>query len=291
MVSMIINGLQLEDQSRILKADWQVSDTMNFSNIVLESLEDEMNLQGILFRDDLDPNIKYYGRVRLFIDGEGWSRYLNLDVVSVNLKGYMNQDEDLPSKIATPILETSSKYADKHDSCLFDINAKGFDIVGNGLHAYTNFLIIDINTNDVVWKKLGVEEQKDSINVNDILLEDNKVYKVCACFVSSTNDFSQLASKTIRVGGSNIDLITPVEDIQPNQENIIKVTDLTNEVNDNVFHYQLIVGEADTLRVVYEATGVNIHTLPNGTIQEGKIYILKVSNSTGSTKHNIITTF
>ncbi len=291
MVSMIINGLQLDDQSRILKADWQVSDTMNFSNIVLESLDDEMNLQGILFRDDLDPNVKYYGRVRILVKDEGWTSYSNLDVVSVNLKGYMNQDEDLPSKISTPIIETSSKYVESHDGCLFDITLKGFDNVGTGIHSYSNYMIVDIVTGNVVWKKLGVEVEKETISVDDIMLEDNKAYRLCACFVSSTNDFSQLASKTIVVGGSAIELITAPENILPNQENIIKVADLTNEVNDNVFKYQVIVGEEDKLRPIYEETGVNIHTLPLGTIQEGKIYILRVSNSTGSTKDTIITTF
>ncbi len=288
MVSLVIESLQLDNTDDILCTSWEVSDTMNFSNVLLESIEDDKNKLGILFKDDLDPNVKYYGRCRVLLT-TGWTHWSNLDVVTVNLKGYMQQDEDLPSKLSTPILSTSTIDSEYHDGCLFTISAKGFSMVGTGRHTATNYFIVDVVTDEIVWSKLGIELEKEDIEVNDVILEDNRVYRIMANFIASTHDTSQIASKTIRIGGSGIELLTPPDTILPNQNNQIVISDPDSV--DNVFTYEIILGSSEKLIKVYSTVDDDTHTLPSDILEENNIYILRIKNSQDIYKNIIITTF
>jgi len=288
MVSLLIESLQLDNTDDIISTSWQVSDTMNFSNIVLESIEDDVNKLGILFKEDLDPNVKYYGRCRVLLT-TGWTHWSNLDVVTVNLKGYMHQDEDLPSKIATPILSTSSVDMEYHDACLFTVSANGFSIVGTGRHIATNYFLVDALTDEIVWCKLGAELERNEIEVNNVILEENRVYRIMANFIASTHDSSQIATLTIRVGGSGIEVLTPPDTILPDQDNTIIVSDPSN--TENVYTYEVILGSSDKLIPVYESIGTEMHVIPNGIFEPNQIYILRIKNHLNIFKNVIITTF
>lgn len=288
MVSCVIKGYEIQDVDKILMADFEISDTRNFSNIVLSSYNDEVNKMGILFKDDLDPNKTYYGRCRVLLKDEGWVNYNNLDEVRVNLHGYMNQNEDLPSKISIPLLSTDS-VNEYHANTLFTIKSDGYSVVGTARHTYTNYWITDLDTKEIVWSKMGRELEKKSTVLNDILLQDNKVYNINACFMSSTGDSSQVASMTIRVGGSGIELLTPPDTILPNRENFIKVKDMESASLE--FTYEIILAGQKRLTSVYIEDGLENFTLPNGILEYGNIYILRIkSKKTGLIKDTILST-
>lgn len=285
---MIIKNPQGVVPEDIISSTWEISDKMNFSNIVLKSVEDKVNKLGILFREDLDPNVKWYGRCRVLLR-TGWTTYGNLDVVPVNLQGYMQQNEDMPSRVSTPIIKTSATDYGKHDSCLFTINLSGYGVMGTARLIASNYAIVDISTNEVVWCKLGMEIEKEAILVEDIILEDNKVYRIMANFISSSNDHSQVATKTIVIGNPDLQILTPVDLLRPEEDNLLIVSDPS--VDTMEYTYEIVLGLESKLVSVYKEKGSEKHLLPANTLKPGNIYILRIANSLNIFHNEIITTF
>ncbi len=205
VILFLANQLQLKDDATHISTMFQLSDTMNFSNILAES-DSTVNKHAVLFDIDLDPSVKYYARAQALLT-TGWTKHANLDVVEVKLSGltgYMTSV--LPSKISTPILFTDSPQ-NGHALTNFTIEAKGFNRVGTSKHNKTIYFITD-SIGRLMWYRI-TEMELNTIKVSDILLEEDAIYKVHAIFGSSSNDHSQVASMTIVTGGNkNLHLLS-----------------------------------------------------------------------------------
>ena len=200
--------LDLSKGVKHLQTSWQISDKQDFSNILVESLNDSVNLTSIVFPDlSVDVNTQLYGRARILTDIGGWSAFNNLDIVTTD------SDEDiftLPCKISVPRLYTS-KYGSKatrqteddltftnHPLTLFYIsNDESYTVIGDAIHNASSWWIEDLDGN-VVWKSL-----KDSINLNiilvdDIILERDSIYVIKHIMHTNTNDSSDIVSYRIR---------------------------------------------------------------------------------------------
>ncbi len=211
------NQLQLKDDATHISTRFELSDTMNFSNII-DFSESTINRHAVLFNRELDPSKKYYARARALLS-TGWTKFANLDVVEIRLSGlsgYMNSV--LPSKISTPILTTDSIQSN-HSISNFTIEANGFNRIGTSVHNKTIYFITDIN-NNLLWYRV-TELELNKIEVNDLILDENKMYKVHAIFGSSSNDHSQVASLSIVTGGNeNLYLLSNSSVIRGNDYNI-----------------------------------------------------------------------
>lgn len=198
VVLFLSNLLQLKDSATHLKTKFELSDTMNFSNIIASSISDK-NLHAVLFDVELDPTKKYYGRAQALLT-TGWTRHANLDVVSVTLSGLTSYKNNIiPSKISIPLLRTD-KDQSFHDVTNFKIEATGFNRVGTASHNRTIYFISDTD-NNIIWYRVS-ETSLNSVTVDDIILQENKQYKINALFGSSSNDFSQVATMSICTGGN-----------------------------------------------------------------------------------------
>lgn len=199
------NQLQLKDDATHILTRFELSDTMNFSNILNYS-ESSTNRHAVLFDNVLDPSVKYYARARALLS-TGWTKHANLDIVDVilsGLSGYKNAV--LPTKISTPILTTNSIQGN-HSISNFIIEAKGFSRIGTATHNKTIYIISDIN-NNLLWYRVS-ETELNKIEVNDLILEENKMYKIQAIFGSSSYDHSQIATMSIVTGGNeNLHLLS-----------------------------------------------------------------------------------
>ena len=108
MVLLRVESLELDPNVKVIAMDWQLSDTINFKNILAESIGDTVNINSILFNMVLEPGVKYYARARALLEGRGYTIWGNLDVFKVKTYNDFENTTDLPTPVATPIVSTSS---------------------------------------------------------------------------------------------------------------------------------------------------------------------------------------
>lgn len=105
MVLIDTVSFKVDSSVEHLATDWEVSDTKDFSNILLSSYQDYKNKTGIIFSDNLSTNKKYYARARGLLS-TGYTRWGNIDVFSVINDTDLQPQDILPSRVSVPILST-----------------------------------------------------------------------------------------------------------------------------------------------------------------------------------------
>lgn len=288
MASIVVlrtESLTLEDQKHHIATDWQVSDTPNFQNIVLESREDRNSLTIKVFIDNnelvkLNPNTKYYGRSRALLS-TGYTKWSNHHVLKVIDTVDLSDSNEMPTRVSIPNITTVQGETvcdvNSHDSTMFDILVTGFEVIGTATHLSTSCFIEDIYGN-VVWYNLNNTLNKERFKIDNIILKSGHVYRIYAMFHTTTNDSSQLACKTIKINsGEGIEVLTELDRIYPDKELVIemlrlsKVTTYTWEILD------MYTGTA--ISVFNKDTSVPKVTVPKFTLRPASNFLLRVKNN------------
>lgn len=174
--------------------DWQISTTVDFSNIIARSDEDPINLTTIFFNIELELGKDYYGRARMRLN-TGWTEWSNVKVFTPKDVDESNLIMDIPSVITAPTLKTKFDL-NSHPSTMFKIEAiNGFNTLGNAKHESTSWIIED-STGKPVWTSLDDRENLLSLDV-DIDLPLHNVYHIHASFKGSNGDASQFGTVTL----------------------------------------------------------------------------------------------
>lgn len=281
VVLFLENQLQLKDDATHLRTKFELSDTMNFSKIIKVS-DSAINKHAVLFDVDLDPNVKYYARAQALLS-TGWTKHANLDIVEVRLSGLTGyKNSILPSKISTPILSTNSKQ-DEHSISNFTIYAKGYNRVGTAKLNKIIYMITDENSK-LLWYRI-CETELDSIEVNDLILEENKLYKVHAMFGSSSNDHSQVASMSIVTGGNkNLFLLSDTTVTRGSNLTLkfMRVTGLT-KIWYELYEYSDNITSLVKIGAIVGDTGII-----NTSHLDKSLYILKAKSNLDTVEKNFV---
>lgn len=295
MIIGSILELDLDQQEQHLRTSWQISDTKDFTNIIAESLDDDVNLLSIIF-PDISPtkDQQLYGRARI-LTNNGWSAYNNLDIVTRDL------DDDiyiLPSRISVPRLYTS-KYDSKanrvptddlspenHPLTMFYIsNDESYTVIGDSEHIASTWIIEDLEGN-VVWKSIKNRKDLVIIKVDDIILDRNKVYTVKHIMHSNTNDISDCTSyKFQTVGIANQSMYAFLENFFNNlpvdyQDGFDVNIPYDQSITD--FFIEIYVNKNSKLSSVFEhqlTNGNRLLTIPRNVIQPDNIYTIMFKTS------------
>lgn len=290
MVTLRIESLKIPPEVTHLATDWQVSETLNFSKIILSSMEDRNNLTTIHFNTMLDPTKKYYARARVLLDGRGYTVWGNLDVFTSVTYDDFEDIADLPTPVASPILTTDSP-ADNHMPGLFTIYATGFSILGNANHVATTWIIEDLEGN-TLWNRDYDIVNKNQIQVTDILLPSDAIFRIRALFYASSGDVSAVATRTIHttmINNTDIQIFL----------NKLKYSDLTVE---NAFMLPIFDNTEHEVKILYLENGITINVLETttttGSITIGanvlvanKSYALLITSKSGVNKAYYIHTY
>lgn len=272
MIVILLKNIQLQDlDNELVSVTYEVSNTMNFSNIVCSSVDDKMNKLGIVFDNDLDPNVKYYCRARL-LTKTGGHTYANLTVLNTDTRGYMSQNEDMPTRVATPIITTTSKHLEGHDTTAFKIKVKGFNVLGSAELASVSYFVMDVSTNAIIWQSVEDTTNLSEIDFNTTLLEEDKAYNIMCCFHTSSNDISSLGCIVVTTGGSDVEFLTSSLDIT---QSVDGNSVLVKKVDGAIYTYE-VYAASEKLELIYTATDDNTHLLPPEVIESGYIYLLRV---------------
>jgi len=284
MVVLRIKELALDNPAEHIATDWQVSRTMAFNDIVLESIEDHSNVTYIKWNDVLDPNVKYYARARALLAGKGYTIWGNLDIYQTEKVNDLTFTAELPSKVSIPVLTTSSDKT-AHASVLFTLSVSGYTVVGDAAHIKTSWFIEDLN-GKVVWSSLNDTINKTSITVADTVLRNGEIYRVRAMFITNTNDKSQMATMTIQVSDvPDVEVLTVLNDMNPVANNTLKIAALSGV---NHIYAELVIVTKNTAQTIWSgnAGGVAV-TIPANTIKKDTNYILRVKTNVSNKWENL----
>jgi len=215
IIAKILN-LKLSENVTHDATDWQISTDILFNNIVAESIEDHDNKTSISFDQDTDVKIKYYGRARLLLS-TGYTKWSNIDVFIPVYTSSIVDNMDQPTVVPVPMITTDSPQ-NTHVNTGFIISATGFGEIGSATHVVTDWWIEDID-GYVIWEHLDSTSNLNYIVVDDIILKQDRIYRIRVSFGSSSNDKSQTATYTINTGSNKeILLITNLISIDYQEE-------------------------------------------------------------------------
>jgi len=277
MVTVRLSELDIDVDVTHISTDYQVATDRLFSidSIVCESIDDTVNKTFITFNEVLDPTIKYYGRarVRLSTGCAIWgdvSMFIPKDINDVELDG------DLPTRVGIPQIASSSSF-EAHTTTLFTLYATGFGVIGNAGHTMTSWIIEDVNGN-IVWSSVNDYLNKTKISINSILLKENNIYRFKVIFHTTSNDASQIATKTVRTYKSEfINLqnnITHIDGSVDNEISIFQQTDLTS-VNWKIF----TMGENKEQLTWEYSSNTNVANIPANTLKNVNSYLLAITTN------------
>lgn len=290
MVVARLFNLQLEAGVTHIATDYQIATDLLFNNIVLSSIHDTVNLQTKIFNESLDPTIPYYLRTRALLS-TGYTYYSNISKFTPKDVDRIEFDTDMPSVLGIPRITTTGSF-NAHPITMFSINVEGFTSVGTATHEFTTYIIEDLD-GMILWKR---EKSLDltSIDVNDIVLKANTVYRMSAIFHASSGDVSQVSTVTFKTGiNKNVNLNTNLNELNLDTTNDIKITKKTLAT---YVEYSIVNIKDGVIRNIYSQTkttgDIFTCTLPIGTLKSNNKYILKIKTSLDTVYYvNQFTTF
>lgn len=205
MVVLRINNTDLPTGWTHDATDWQVSTSENFSSILVSSMNDSENLTAIVFNNNLELGVKYYGRARMLLN-TGFTEWSNIDVFTPKDIDEVALLMDIPSIITTPTLRSNFDL-NSHPSKFFTITIdNGFNTLGNATHESTSWIIED-DTGKPIWASFDDKENLLSLTSN-VNLELNKVYRIHASIKGTNGDSSQYGTITFYTSDSKDFLLT-----------------------------------------------------------------------------------
>lgn len=205
MVVLRINNTDLPTGWTHSATDWQISTSENFSNILVSSMNDSENLTAIVFNNNLELGVNYYGRARMLLN-TGFTEWSNIDVFTPKDIDEVTLLMDIPSIITTPTL-VSNFDLNSHPSKFFTITIdNGFNTLGNATHESTSWIIED-DTGKPIWASFDDKVNLLSLTVN-VNLELNKVYRIHASIKGTNGDSSQYGTISFYTSDSKDFLLT-----------------------------------------------------------------------------------
>ena len=275
MVVIRITDLDLPDGIEHEATDWQVATDMLFSDIVLRSDEDSVNLTSIFFNESLNPDIKYYARARSLLS-TGYTTWGNLDAFIPKDVYEADDNTDLPTVVTPPTITTDSVDAN-HIPTMFNILLTGFGIVGNATHVATSYIIENL-AGDVMWAN-----ENDYINLNKLLIDDvvlpvGDIYLLKVMFHASSGDVSQHATKIIYVPKvDGIDMLTNVYSYDPDRDNELELKHVcSTKSTEWIIYDKTTNGLFNIATLTSNSTTPLKVDIPANTLDAGRSYLIAV---------------
>ena len=288
MVTARLIDIDIPASIQHISTDWDIATDRLFENIVCTSREDAVNKTAIKFNEVLDPSVKYYGRARILLS-TGPTFWGNIDVfvpVSYNDKTI---DINPPSMVSTPNLSLSESL-NSHSLTGFRVYANGFNATSDAIHSDTSWFLEELN-GVLLWSSVHDTYNKTSVGVYTRVLKANHAYRIRCVFHSSSNDSTQVTSKTFTTRGENeITLDSFLYNIKAgvDLDIMLKPNHKANSID-----WVLYSLESNSLVKIWDTktTGdeMSHSTLPSELLIDNKVYVLKVKAD--NDKHQSVYSF
>lgn len=165
----------------------------------------------------------------------------------------------------------------EHDLTLFEIWAKGFQVIGNAKHLATSWWIENSQGN-IIWAKYIDRVNLTRIMVKDIILKANELYRIKVVFHTNSNDVSQIGTYTIISGGcDNVNLISYLDQVSSNRDLNLKL-----EYREGIYSviWEILSLDLGQISSHYLTHTTTIQaTIPQGTLKANHNYILRIKTN------------
>jgi len=228
------NGVDYEIlKANVVYSDWEVSTDLKFNNKILTKYQDSFYKEHCFFKDELDPDTIYYGRVRSLLDPIGYTKWSTIEVFQPR-DGVVPLRKDIaPNIISNPIISTNGDYKN-HIPTMFEVYANGFGTNNQDTHKSTSWVITRLD-GTVIWISDydEVNLTKLVITPNVLVLGNNEIYRISAIFHSSGLDSSIKSTLTIHVNNNDRNNVIREDMNELNAEvdntiTILNMLDMTN---------------------------------------------------------------
>lgn len=278
MVVIRVGNLELGPGVTHLATDYEVATDLQFNNLIINIKGETVNLTTIILDNILDPGIFYYCRTKCLLS-TGYTYYSNIHKFQPLDVRRVDFDVDMPSALGVPRI-LSNSINELHQPTLFTLSAGGFTAVGNGKLESTTWLIEDLDGN-VIWERVRDENNTFNIDVYDIILKNNTVYRIRAIFHSTSGDSSQVGTTTIRTGNNKYtNVLTVLNNVIASELTTIK---LMHKPEITHIEYEIVNisdGVITTIDNTVNSTGdIFTYNIPIGIIKDSKSYVLKVKTN------------
>jgi len=279
MVTARLIDIDIPASIQHISTDWDIATDRLFENIVCTSREDAVNKTAIKFNEVLDPSVKYFGRARTILS-TGPTFWGNIDVFVPTSYNDKTIDINPPSMVNTPNLSLTESLTN-HPLTGFKVYANGFSATSDAIHSDTSWFLEELD-GSLLWSSVHDTYNKTSVGVFTRVLKPNHVYRIRCVFHSSSNDSTQVASKTFTTRGKNeISLDTFLYNVKP--ETDLRIT-LKHNYKAKVIDWVLYSLEASSLVKIWDAKTENDEldqaVVPKELMFDSKIYVLKVKADT-----------
>jgi len=175
--------------------DWKLAEDPKGKNVVAESKADTKHLTSIVFDVDLDPEKTYYGFARVITN----KTIFEATVSVIKVKDYTKivQKHAIPSMVAKPFIYLDFPF-DNFPSTLFSIKTNEISTTGNAKHLFTSY-IIETSDGKPVFTMLEDRNDLTRKFVDNIILEEGKVYIIKVAHGATSGDISEFATQPIYV--------------------------------------------------------------------------------------------
>lgn len=202
MVSLMIKNPDLPTGYEVVNTSWYLARDKEFTDIVVESVENTVNKFNIQFNIELKLGVKYYAKSRV-VYNKGFSNYSNINVFIAKDLNEIELDLYAPTKISRPDITITPVEVEK-PIALLEFSGGDFISKYNILQKSATYILEDI-TGKVVWSKIN-----DSTNLNSIVLpialQENSAYRLMIAYEGKNNNTSQFAIETFVTGKNDINV-------------------------------------------------------------------------------------
>jgi hypothetical protein len=272
MITLQLSNIVIEDGVTWLATDWEVSSTLQFNveDLIAESIDDSENKESISFNNVLDPEQVYYARAQLKLSS-GYTEVSNIYTFKPEDLEEQVIEMNLPSLISTPIISTDSEQLN-HSPTMFNILISGYRSELDTVNSKISLVIEDADKN-VIYSHMYDEIEKNKISIYDLVLEENKIYRIKASFHSNQGMISSVSSYTIRVGSNN-DIIydNDVYNINSNEDMYIRLFPF----GEKILKTELFVSSLNGYNKINSMdVNENIFTVSKDLLVTNELYLLK----------------
>ena len=280
MIKLKLQEIDISSGNSILSVSWEVATTKTFDagSIVAKSEDDTVNKSQIIFNKELDVTKTYYARARAILAIGGYTPWGNVDIFIPKETDTIGLGIDSPTALSAPELFTSS-IVNNHVSTMFEIFIGNVVGIGDSQITEVTYFIETI-TSDVVWSRKVNTGNMASVMVDDIILRNERIYRLRAIVKTSSNDLTPVVTKTIYVGSAYSKLLNTFSDITVENDYVLKVAPVVNvsSVNYKIFGYS-----NGTIEEIFNSINSTSYpfdcVVPGNTLKKGGSYLFYVKSN------------
>ena len=281
MIYLRTTDLLLSNGITHTSTDWQVADDLQFTNIIAQSIGDNINLSSILFDVRLSSSIKYYARSRVLLS-TGYTAWSNIDIFTPQNITDSGVNAPIPSLVTLPTISITG--GPNNVTLMNPVITLGSISTTNGAqHMSTTYLIEDMSGNPI-WVSARDTSSKISKTIPLGKLSANTMYRLRILVHVDSEDTSQLCTYTFKTQDRTHGLIIPsLASISPTVNLILDVNVQYGITFANSKLYSMVNREA-TLVGNYNGAGVNhnIITIPASALKPLSTYLLHIDTNNAS---------